>query len=63
MPSYHSQYSFGDRVTMNEDNSIVGFVQTIRFTSNGNTIEVSWFANGAHYECYFYEWQLKRKET
>lgn len=44
---YHSDFSLGDKVTIDQCVSIVATVTSVMFGFDGHQAKVSWFNNGA----------------
>jgi uncharacterized protein YodC (DUF2158 family) len=58
---FTSLYSYGEEVRA-DNGDVVMFVTGFMFTTLGCQVECSWFANGSHYQVWFYEWRLTKKE-
>ncbi len=54
------KFNFGDRVTIDDDKSIVATVVGLLLRPRDYQIEISWFANGAHHSAWFDEYRLKK---
>ena len=57
---FESEFSFGQRVCVDQDRDLVGFVTGFLWKdSDGHSVEVSWMHNGAAHTGWFQPWRLK----
>jgi hypothetical protein len=54
--------SFGDRVMVDKGN-VQGMIVGIAVYPSGVQYQVAWWANGVHYDGWFYEWRLECVES
>jgi hypothetical protein len=58
---FESRWNFRDRVYLDNDNSIVGFITAFQFREERPPmIEVAWVHNGDSRAAWFEEWRLER---
>ena len=56
--TYNSRFAIGDRVHIDDDNSITARVVGLRFLSTGHDVEVAWISNGDFKDIWLDAWRL-----
>lgn len=61
--SFVSSLAFRDRVHIDADRDLVGYVTAFMWTQSRNTVEVSWLHNGTSQSAWFDHWRLTPVES